>query len=185
MGSARAADRTAADGGVPHPAALAWSRLTGTDAAPTRVSVLKRGIKSQVYRLHGLLDGSAMIAKRRPIDAARIERTVHEQILPDLPVPILRWYGFLEDEDAAFGWLFTEDAGDEAATRSHDALIARWLGTVHAAGAERARRLLPERGAAQYLAQLRGPRTHRRAPGSRRATGGCACVALPHHRALR
>ncbi len=143
---------------APHPAVLAWGRLTGTAAAATRVSVLKRGHKSQVYRLHGLLDGRAVIAKRCPTGTARIERTVHERILPGLPIPTLCWYGFVQDEDAAFGWLFTEDAGDEAVARSHDALIARWLGAVHATGAERARRLLPERGAAQYLAQLRAGR---------------------------
>jgi hypothetical protein len=141
-----------------HPAVLAWRRLTGTAALPARVSVLKRGHKSHVYRLHGLLHGGAVIAKRCPIETARIERTVHERILPGLPVPALRWYGFLPDDDAAFAWLFTEDAGDDAARRSHDPLIARWLGTVHARGAELARRLLPERGATQYLAQLHAGR---------------------------
>ena len=54
---------------APHPAVLAWGRLTGTAAAATRVSVLKRGHKSQVYRLHGLLDGRAVIAKRCPTGA--------------------------------------------------------------------------------------------------------------------
>ena len=106
---------------APHPAVLAWGRLTGTAAAATRVSVLKRGHKSQVYRLHGLLDGRAVIAKRCPTGTARIERTVHERILPGLPIPTLCWYGFVQDEDAAFGWLFTEVAGDEAVARSHDA----------------------------------------------------------------
>jgi len=141
-----------------HPAVAAWERLTGMLARATHVSALKRGQHSQVYRLHGLLDGHAVIAKRCPAETARIERTVHEQILPGLPIPTLRWYGFVQDEDPAFGWLFTEDAGDDAASYSHDALIARWLGTVHAAGGERARRFLPERGAAQYLAQLRAGR---------------------------
>src|SRR5690606_42141946 len=69
---------------APHPAVLAWGRLTGTAAAATRVSVLKRGHKSQVYRLHGLLDGRAVIAKRCPTGTARIERTVHERILPEI-----------------------------------------------------------------------------------------------------
>lgn len=159
MGSGRAARGAVGDDCARHPAARAWCLLTGTHAMPTRVSVLKRGHKSQVYRLRGLpVPGGTVIAKRCPIETARIERTMHEQILPDLPVPALCWYGFLQDEDAAFGWLFTEDAGDDAAGRSHDALIARWLGTVHAVGAERARRLLPERGAPQYLAQLRAGR---------------------------
>jgi len=85
-------------------------------------------------------------------------KIVDEEILPHVPIPALRCYGLIEDGDPALGWVFMEDAGDAAATRSHDALIARWLGTVHAAGAERARRLLPERGAAQYLAQLRAGR---------------------------
>ena len=159
MGSGAAAGGAGTEQGpARHPAALAWRRLTGMAAAPARVSVLKRGHKSQVYRLHGLLGGRAVIAKRCPAETARIERTVHERILPGLPVPTLRWYGYIQDEDPAFGWLFTEDAGDDAALRSHDPLIARWLGTVHATGAERARRLLPERGAAQYLAQLRAGR---------------------------
>jgi len=156
----RSGEAAAAPEGCPavHPAVMAWERLTGRAAAATHVSVLKRGRHSQVYRLHGALDGHAVVAKRCPAETARIERTVHEQVLPGVPIPRLRWYGFLQDEDPAFGWLFTEDAGDEAASRSHDALIARWLGTVHAADAERARRLLPERGPAQYLAQLRAGR---------------------------
>jgi aminoglycoside phosphotransferase (APT) family kinase protein len=139
-----------------HPAVQAWSRLTGADAAPARIQVLKRGLKSQVYRLHGLPSpGGALIAKRCPIEVARTERLVHEEILPHVPIPAVRCYGSIEDRDPAFGWVFMEDAGDDAPTGSHEALIARWLGTVHAADAGRARRLLPERGAAQYLAQLR------------------------------
>lgn len=156
---AEAGGVTADERDAPHPAVRAWSRLTGADAAPVQVQVLKRGLKSQVYRLHGLPSaGGTLVAKRCPIEVARTERTVHEEILPHVPIPALRCYGLIEDGDPALGWVFMEDAGDAAATRSHDALIARWLGTVHAAGAERARRLLPERGAAQYLAQLRAGR---------------------------
>ncbi|HEX7090107.1 MAG TPA: phosphotransferase [Longimicrobiales bacterium] len=172
MGSGRGArDRADDVRGASHPAVLAWSRLTGEAPAPARVAVLKRGRKSHVYRLGALPAAGAVVAKRCPIGAARIERMVHEEILPDLPVPALHWHGFIEDADPAFGWIFMEDAGNRSATSADGALLARWLGAVHAGGGERARRRLPERGAAQYLAQLRA--------GRARIAGYLAAAARP------
>ena len=31
---------------------------------------------------------------------------MHEEFLPRLPLPALRWYGFVEEPDDDYGWLF-------------------------------------------------------------------------------
>lgn len=143
-----------------HPALNAWARLTGepvSAASDATVEVLKASPKSCVYRLRGLPSSPAgIVAKRCRIRAARIERMVHERVLPELPVPALRWHGLVED--AEFGWCFLEDVGDARADPDQGTLFARWLGSVHGAGAELARAVLPPRGGAEYLEQLRAGR---------------------------
>src|SRR6266566_8451643 len=70
-----------------HPAVLAWNRLRRLSVEPTEIVVLKKRIKSIVYRLAGAgPGGSAIIAKycHRPI--ALHERIVYEELLCKLPV---------------------------------------------------------------------------------------------------
>src|SRR6266566_5231227 len=80
-----------------HPAVQAWSRL-GERVEPEAVEELKLKRKSAVFRLHGVgPDGSAVIVKRCSRPTALIERMLHEECLPGLGIPALRFYVYLED----------------------------------------------------------------------------------------
>ena len=142
-----------------HPAVRAWSRLQpGRDVSEIRP--LKRTAKSAIYRLtNTAAEARGVIAKRCLTATGLIERIVYEEILPRVAAPGLRFFGFLEDADPQFCWLFLEDAGSEAyapALDSHRAAAARWLALLHtsAAGLPGAHRL-PGRSPAYYLERLR------------------------------
>jgi len=145
-----------------HAAVSAWVGLGGARPLPRRIDVLKTGKKGAVYRLHGVGRGGApVIAKRCRLEKAVIERTVYENVLPELPLPTLQYHGCFE-ESAQFWWLFLEDVGGERYSPSdvaQRAEAARWLGAMHLAGVrlpEDPR--LPDRGPAVYLAHLRSAR---------------------------
>jgi aminoglycoside phosphotransferase (APT) family kinase protein len=128
--------------------------------APAAVVPLKcqrPGRKSGAYRLHGAgEDGSAVIAKRCTRATARVEREVYERLLPRIDVPALRYYGYLEEPDGDFCWLFLEDAGEDKLVEADRELAARWLARLHAGAAALAdRSSLPDCGPDCYLAHLR------------------------------
>jgi len=136
-----------------HPAVRAWAKLHGLPGMLPRIEVLKpENKKSAVYRLDRIgPSGSSVIAKRCKLGRLRVERAIYEQVLPDLPLPRLRFYGSLEEPDAAYGWLFLEDAGDvrfSSGSAEDRALSGRWLAMLHSSPAgERVRTLsLPGRG---------------------------------------
>jgi hypothetical protein len=146
-----------------HPAVRAWAALDGR-SRECRVDELEVTKKSGVYRLHGAGPrGSAVIAKRQrsPSPDAVAEAETYERVLPRLPLPQLRYYGRLHDEDGSF-WLFLEDAGDRLyvpCRSEHRAMAAQWLGTLHASGAgDGLRPLLRSRGPEYYATQLRDGR---------------------------
>src|SRR5206468_164689 len=89
-------------------------------------------------------------------------RAVFAEILPQLTVSALRYFGFMEEPDGECSWLFVEDAGGkEHAPRpeEHGDLIARWLGLLHVEAARvAAAARLPERGPDHYLEHLRSAR---------------------------
>jgi len=143
-----------------HPAVQAWSKLHPGRVSPGTIETLKRNKKSAIYRLAGVgPKSSAVIAKRCLTATALTERILYQDILPCLPVPSLRYFGFLEDQDAQFCWLFIEDAGNEPYTPSvarHRAAAARWLALLHTSAARMDAALrLPDRGSSYYLEQLR------------------------------
>src|SRR5256885_9099262 len=122
-----------------HPAVRAWCELY-PHAEPVSITPLRvRKRKSNVYRLEGVGQaGSAVIAKRCRTAVAQVERTVYEDILAGLPVASLRYYGFVDEPDAAFGWLFMEEAagaGYSHLLSRHRAPAGRWVGLLHAAAA--------------------------------------------------
>src|SRR5260370_31672920 len=124
-----------------HPAVKAWGKLTPTHARPPRVVMLKPDKKrSAVYRLENAgPTGSSVIAKRTRLTNIAIELHVYREVLPRLPIRTLRCYGFVEDQDPAFGWLFLEDAGDErysSGNDEHRALAAEWLAVLHTSDAK-------------------------------------------------
>jgi hypothetical protein len=140
-----------------HPATRAWREFAGGRARPGRIETLKDGSKSAVYRLTGIEGHDAVIAKRCETEGARIERTVYRDVLPGLPLPSLRFYGWIED-GSEFCWLFLEDSGGEPhllETAKDRGLAARWLARLHLSAATLAQAPgLPGRDAAFYQEQL-------------------------------
>lgn len=144
-----------------HPAVAAWQSLGTGCAEPEGVETVEETVKSAVYRLLGAGEGgSAVIAKRGRSEGLLAERTIYLRVLACLPVPTLRYHGFLEDGDGAC-WLFLEDAGGRRySTRraGHRALAGRWLGAVHVAVDPGLQAELPDRGPNHYLEYLRSGR---------------------------
>jgi Phosphotransferase enzyme family len=147
-----------------HPALRAWAILQGGRPRPGRVEVrtVREKVKSAVYRLAGVGPGGcAVIAKRCPAPAARVERTIYEEALPRLPWPSLRYHGLVE-EGGPWCWLFLEDAGPEKFapdSAAHRALAGRWLGRLHTSAARLAGAVpLPDRGPAHSRELLRAAR---------------------------
>src|SRR5881296_1731910 len=146
-----------------HPAVVAWCRLH-PNAEPLRITPLKvRRKKNQVYRLDGIgWAGAPVIAKRCPKAVALVERTVYEEILPRTAVPSLHYYGFIEEPDGEYSWLFMEEATGADYSNllaDHRALAARWLGLLHSAAAHTAAAArLPDAGPGRYLDLLQATR---------------------------
>ena len=149
-------------------AARAWEthcqatgRAVRVPAAVVPLKSQRPGRKSGVYRLEGVgEDGAAVVAKRTFRSTARVERDVYERILPRAKVPALRYYGFLEEPDGNFCWLFLEDAGERKLTESDGPIAAEWLAQLHTRAAPLIGEVpLPDRGPAHYLEHLRAGRT--------------------------
>lgn len=142
-----------------HPAVCAWTKLGPPFRKPNSVEVLKQKNKSAIFRLNGVGPrGSAVVAKKCLTETAVIEHRIYEEVLPRLPVPSLRCFGFAADVDPNFRWLFIEDAGSEPYSPSnpeHCALLSRWLGHLHVQGAGINPKGLPPRGPDHYLEHLR------------------------------
>src|SRR2546425_13363176 len=95
-----------------HRSVKAWAALKPARVEPDGIEILKLKNKSAVYRLVGVgQGGSSVVAKRCRTATASVERMMYEGILPRLPLPALRWYGFVEEPDDDYSWLFLEDAG--------------------------------------------------------------------------
>jgi hypothetical protein len=146
-----------------HPAVQAWVQLCPKTVQPDLIEVLREGKKgnaqSRIYRLHGVGPaGTPVIAKRYATQSAYIEQTIYNQILSYLPISRLRFYGYVDECDTEYSWLFLEDVGGEELVTSieeHRLLAARWLGEMHVSAARiPAVVLLPDRGPKHYLAHL-------------------------------
>jgi aminoglycoside phosphotransferase (APT) family kinase protein len=127
------------DGGNDHPAVRAWRTLHPASSEPETIMIVNQGKHFAVYRLGGAVaDGSAVIAKQRPPADLAVERMVYQDVLPHLPLPLLRCHGYLEEDDRGIGWLFIEDAGREdysPQVGQHGTFAGQWLGLVHTAAA--------------------------------------------------
>ena len=140
-----------------HPVVAAWRTIAPAGAGLDRADCIRaKRTGVETYRLALRNGGTTVIAKRARSDALLLERTIYETVLPRLPLPALRYFGFADEEDGEFGWLFIEDAGDDqGALAAHRRLAARWLGTLHGAAAELDfPSCLPERGPDRYLEHL-------------------------------
>jgi ATP-binding cassette, subfamily B, bacterial len=142
---------------VHHPVAGAWRTIAPARSRIKRVDRLRARDKDEIYRLTLGNGTTSVVAKRGRSGALLVERTIYESVLPRLPSPALRYFGFVGDEDEEFAWLFIEDAGDDPCSLArHGTLAAHWLGTLHGAAAELdLGRYLPQRGPDHYLEHLR------------------------------
>jgi hypothetical protein len=136
----------------------AWRKVWPERIDPERLEALQtENQATTIYRLIRVGQaGSPVIAKRCRQSTARIERTIYEEILPKLPLPRLHYYGFVEEPNTEFCWLFIEDASSEEKYnphyQDHRVAAAQWLGIMNksASGVAAATRL-PERRAEHYL----------------------------------
>lgn len=138
-----------------HPAARAW-RQVENGAGPTSIEVLKpEKRRSAVFRLNGLGPGGAgVIAKRRQRGELDLERRLYEEVLPGLPLPALRAFGFVEAVDEQ-SWIFLEDAGElwySPRRPEHVDLAVRWLADLHRSSAPGA--AMPDTGSAYFRSVL-------------------------------
>jgi hypothetical protein len=146
-----------------HPAVRAWAKLNPGEGPPTEVRRLQKKQKGQVYRLmRARPEGTAIIAKRSSLIRIRSERAVYEKVLCALPVCSVRYLGSIEEPDEGYGWLFLEDAGDEAYSplRAECRVLAgRWLACLHSSAASLASAVpLPDRGPEYYFEHLQSGR---------------------------
>jgi hypothetical protein len=149
-----------------HSAVKFWRELGPDRPEPGAIVVLKeqrKGYhKSAIYRLEGVGPaGTSIIAKRCRRTTALVERTIYEEILPNLPITAPHYYGFAEEDDE-FCWLFLEDVGTgrfSPLIEEHRALATRWLGLMHTTAAHLVPTPhLPDRGPNHYLEHLRSGR---------------------------
>ena len=149
-----------------HPATQAWRQLHYGRAVPERIEILKRrprnrqkDFKRIVCRLVAVLpDGGAVIAKRCKMFNANVEHIIYEQILPNLPVSSLKYYGMVKEANERFCWLLLEDVGDElepSQLAEYRLLIAYWLAQLHSSSEELAAAAgLPHKGPDYFLQRL-------------------------------
>jgi hypothetical protein len=146
-----------------HPAYRAWTALGLECTAPGSIARLGRKKKSAVFRLASAGPGGcAVVAKRCCRETAAVERIVYSQLLHALPVTALQYYGFVDEPDSEFSWIFIEDAGDKQQQPQPErdgSLMARWLGSLHAGAANlKPAAQLPPRGPSHYFKHLQAGR---------------------------
>ncbi|MDQ3931802.1 MAG: ATP-binding cassette domain-containing protein, partial [Actinomycetota bacterium] len=144
-----------------HPAFQAWLRLDAGGGVPTLIEPLPDGANGypKAFRLHGLdLSDTPVIAQRSREEGLRVERLVHEEVLPCLGIPSAHLLGVTADDDGE-RWLFVEEpVGQPFDPRSavHRAVAMDWFALLHTRSAQLdLRGLLPDRSPRHYLDQLR------------------------------
>ena len=145
-----------------HPAVEAWNGFSdGPVEPPEHIEILQQSSTSATYRLVADGGGRSIVARRSLTPGASIERTVHERILPSLPVTSPRYCGFRADGTGR-ACIFLEAAGDEryaASDPTHRSVAGRWAGMMHSAGARLSTAAsLPDAGPSRYLGLLRSAR---------------------------
>ena len=148
-----------------HPAVKAWCQLRPECLGPDKLEIMQWSVSGDiaVYWMGGVGPaGSAVIAKRCQRARALFEHAIYAEILPKAPFTSLRSYGYLEEPEGEFCWLFLEDAGSERYApdiEEHRALAARWLGLLHTYAAQNCMPTqFPDRGPNWYLEQLKSAR---------------------------
>ncbi|MEJ2303378.1 MAG: hypothetical protein P8Y14_17775 [Anaerolineales bacterium] len=148
-----------------HSAIRAWCELRRVPRDAELLEAFKvEGQSASVYRLVWVgKTGPSMIAKRSRQSTARVERIVYEEILPNLPLPTLRYHGSVAEPDGEYWWLFLEDVSSDEKylphIKEHRIAAAQWLGIMNTvASGSPAAACLPERGPGHYLHLLHSAR---------------------------
>jgi aminoglycoside phosphotransferase (APT) family kinase protein len=147
-----------------HPAFAAWRCLHPQSPPPRAIVTLKERSQKGAYRIDGVgPEGKSIIAKRAVRRRALVERTVYEQLLPQLPVRCADYYGHVDEQATPITWLFVSfvDGEPYTATKSeHRILAGRWLAQLHETSSAIASAAagLPERGPGAYLVRLQNAR---------------------------
>ena len=127
---------------------------------PVSIELLKgESQRSVIYRLTFVgMEYKTLIAKRCPQNHSLIERTIYEEILANISLPVPQYFGYVLEPEGEFGWFFLEDVGDEkyrSYIHEHRVAAAKWLGLLHTSTAINAGGLgLPERKPEYYLSLL-------------------------------
>jgi aminoglycoside phosphotransferase (APT) family kinase protein len=99
-----------------------------------------------------------VIAKRCRRRKALLERAVYEHVLAGMPVPVARFYGYVESADGEECWLFMEDVGYGRYSNrddEHRRAAGAWLGVLHTTAAlVGPLAAVPEHGPLHYLQRL-------------------------------
>ncbi|MDQ3844918.1 MAG: aminoglycoside phosphotransferase family protein, partial [Bacteroidota bacterium] len=118
-----------------HSAVQMWRELVGKNSIPCSINKLKINKRKEVYRLNGVgPSGYSVIGKRALRSTLSIERIVYEKILPQIPSAYLKYYGFIEEKESDFCWLFIEEAPGVPYSELnglHRALASNWLAIMN------------------------------------------------------
>jgi hypothetical protein len=108
-------------------------------------------------------NASNVIAKRSQPAVAHVEQLVYEEILSNLPLPTVHYYGSTHQQGSRYSWLFLEDASRERYQPNnleHRIAAAKWLGITHISTLQLGQLAqLPIRDSEHYLKILRRSRS--------------------------
>jgi hypothetical protein len=142
------------------PAVKVWLQINPNNELPTRIETLRRWASSKpfVCRMLGIgAESTSVIAKRCKLAAGLREKLFYEEILPQLGMSSLKYYGSYQEEDEHL-WLFLENAGDQQFSfhKPNDCRAAvEWLMNLHTSSARQGKpSKLIERGPAYYYERL-------------------------------
>lgn len=143
----------------------AWVEFSGSEA-PRRIKTMlppRYTGKSVVLGLGPVGPGGIrVVAKELLARAAKLEKTVYEEILPRLSVSGPELIGMVESVDPGRVWLFLEEVDGPAFDKrdaAHVAIASRWLARLHSETLNGDEGLLPERHPAHYEALAKRTRS--------------------------
>jgi hypothetical protein len=142
------------------PAVKVWLKISPGNSPPKRIETLRRWASSKpfVCRMLGIgAESTSVIAKRCKLAAGLREKMFYEEILPQLGMSGLKYYGSAQEKDE-YLWLFLEDAGGQQFSfhKPDDRRAAvAWLTNLHTSSARQGKPSnLIERGPAYYHERL-------------------------------
>jgi aminoglycoside phosphotransferase (APT) family kinase protein len=140
----------------------AWQILEPNASVPTKIKILKaiegkKHSKSSVYKLEGLKNGKIdIVAKNCSRETAELESAIYRELLPNIPVNTLNFYGHVEFINTH--WLFMEYADGECwdpGNPTHVYHAAKWLADLHFFTSKIDERIsIPEKDSNYYLFQI-------------------------------